>query len=598
MISADPFGDKNGLRAETEMAMSQMDNRRGEAELRAARADQRGLLWAVALFSVFANALQLTGSLYMLQVYDRVLGSRSEATLVALSVLVTFLFLALGILDNVRARVMARIGAKMQDRLDRRVFSAAMRRLTLQPNEPTAIAAQRDLEAIQRLWASPVLLALFDLPFMPLFFIAIYIFHPYLFLLALGGGIILVIVTVLNQRLTLAPLTRTNNLTLGAERMSDLIKGESETVQALGMTTATFDRWQKARGAALAASIKAGDLAGSFGGISKTFRVFLQSAMLGMGAYLVLQGQLSSGAMIAGSILMGRALSPIEQVIGQWAVVTRAQEANRRLSDLLTKMPEEPTRTALPHPKAVLEAQNLTVIPPGEQQAVLRAINFRLEPGQALGVIGPSGAGKSTLARALIGVWKPAGGKVRLDGATLDQYDPDVLGSYVGYLPQRITLFDGTIAENIARLQDHADAAKIVDAAKRAAAHEMIIKLPEGYDTRISQIGGRLSGGQIQRIGLARALYNNPVILVLDEPNSNLDNDGTIALNTAIRTTKEAGGAVLIMAHRPAAIQECELLLVLEDGMRRAFGPRDAVLREMVKNHNQITQATAPGGVS
>jgi ATP-binding cassette subfamily C protein len=580
------------------MAMSQTDNRRGEAELRAARADQRGLLWAVALFSVFANALQLTGSLYMLQVYDRVLGSRSVATLVALSVLVTFLFLALGILDNVRARVMARIGAKMQDRLDRRVFSAAMRRLTLQPNEPTAIAAQRDLEAIQRLWASPVLLALFDLPFMPLFFIAIYIFHPYLFLLSLVGGIILVIVTILNQRLTLAPLTRTNNLTLGAERMSDLIKGESETVQALGMTTATFDRWQKARGAALAASIKAGDLAGSFGGISKTFRVFLQSAMLGLGAYLVLQGELSSGAMIAGSILMGRALSPIEQVIGQWAIITRAQEANRRLSDLLTKMPEEPPRTALPHPKAVLEAQNLTVSPPGEQQAVLRAINFRLEPGQALGVIGPSGAGKSTLARALIGVWKPAGGKVRLDGATLDQYDPDILGSYVGYLPQRITLFDGTIAENIARLQDHADATKIVDAAKRAAAHEMIIKLPEGYDTRISQIGGRLSGGQIQRIGLARALYNNPVILVLDEPNSNLDNDGTIALNTAIRTTKEAGGAVLIMAHRPAAIQECELLLVLEDGMRRAFGPRDAVLREMVKNHSQITQATAPGGVS
>ena len=598
MISADPIGHKNGLRAETEMAMSQTDNRRGEAELRAARADQRGLLWAVALFSVFANALQLTGSLYMLQVYDRVLGSRSEATLVALSVLVTFLFLALGILDNVRARVMARIGAKMQDRLDRRVFSAALRRLTLQPNEPTAIAAQRDLEAIQRLWASPVLLALFDLPFMPLFFIAIYIFHPFLFLLSLVGGIILVIVTILNQRLTLAPLTRTNNLTLGAERMSDLIKGESETVQALGMTSATFDRWQKARGAALAASIKAGDLAGSFGGISKTFRVFLQSAMLGLGAYLVLQGELSSGAMIAGSILMGRALSPIEQVIGQWAIITRAQEANRRLSDLLTKMPEEPKRTALPHPKAVLEAQNLTVIPPGEQQAVLRAINFRLEPGQALGVIGPSGAGKSTLARALIGVWKPAGGKVRLDGATLDQYDPDVLGSYIGYLPQRITLFDGTIAENIARLQDHADAAKIVDAAKRAAAHEMIIKLPEGYDTRISQIGGRLSGGQIQRIGLARALYNNPVILVLDEPNSNLDNDGTVALNTAIRTTKEAGGAVLIMAHRPAAIQECELLLVLEDGMRRAFGPRDAVLREMVKNHSQITQATAPGGVS
>lgn len=578
--------------------MSQMDNSRGEAELRAARYDQRGLLWSVGIFSVFANLLQLTGSLYMLQVYDRVLGSRSEATLVALSVLVTFLFLAMGLLDNARARIMARIGAKMQDRLDRRVFSAAMRRLTLQPNEPTALAAQRDLESIQRLWASPVLLAIFDIPWIPVFMAAIFIFHPYLGMMAMAGGGILIAVTLLNQVMTKAPLNKTNSLTMAAERMSDMIKSESETVQALGMTGAAFDRWQKARGAALGAAIQAGDMAGMFGGITKTFRIFLQSAMLGLGAWLVLQGQLSSGAMIAGSILLGRALAPVEQAIGQWATVTRAQEGWRRLSDLLSRMPDEPQRTPLPHPKAVLEAQNLTVIPPGETQAVLRMINFTIQPGTALGVIGPSGAGKSTLARALIGVWKPAGGKVRLDGATLDQYDPDVLGGYIGYLPQRVTLFDGTIAQNICRLQEKADPAKIVDAAKRAAAHEMIVKLPDGYDTRISQIGGRLSGGQIQRIGLARALYNNPVILVLDEPNSNLDNDGSVALNLAIRTTKEAGGAVLIMAHRPAAIQECEMLMVLEDGMRRAFGPRDAVLREMVKNHNQITNATIPGGVS
>lgn len=578
--------------------MAQNEFRRGEVELRAARSDQRGLLWSVGLFSIFANILQLTGSLYMLQVYDRVLGSRSEATLVALSVLVTFLFLAMGILDNVRARIMARIGAHVQDKMDRRVFAAALRRLTVQPNDPTALAAQRDLEAIQRLWASPVLLAVFDIPWTPFFVAAIFIFHPLLGWLAVAGGVFLIIVTLLNQKMTLAPLTRTNNLTMAAERTSDMIKSESETVQALGMTGAAFDRWQKARGAALDASIGAGDLAGTFGGITKTFRIFLQSAMLGLGAWLVLKGELSSGAMIAGSILMGRALQPIEQAVGQWAVVTRAQEANRRLSELLTRMPDEPPRTALPRPQAILEAQSLTVVPPGDTQAVLRMVSFRLEPGQALGVIGPSGAGKSTLARALIGVWKPAGGKVRLDGATLDQYDPDVLGSYVGYLPQRITLFDGTIAENIARLRPDSDASKIVEAAKKAAAHEMIIKLPEGYDTRISQVGGRLSGGQIQRIGLARALYGNPVILVLDEPNSNLDNDGTLALNMAIRTTKDAGGAILIMAHRPAAIQECDLLLVLEDGMRRAFGPRDQVLREMVKNHTEIVRSSGPGGVS
>ena len=578
--------------------MAQNENARGEAELRAARSDQRSLLWAVAIFSVFVNLLLLTGPLYMLQVYDRVLGSRSEATLVALSLLAASMFLAMGILDHTRARIMARIGAHLQDRLDRRVFAAAMRRLTLQPGEPTALAAQRDLESIQRLWASPVLIALFDIPWTPFFVAAIFVFHPLLGWLAVAGGVFLVILTVMNQKMTAGPTIRTNNLNMTAERVSDMIKLEAEAVQALGMTGAAFDRWQKARSTALADSIAVGDLGGTFGAVSKTFRMFLQSAMLGLGAWLVLKGQLSGGAMIAGSILMGRALQPIEQAVGQWALVTRAQEANRRLSELLTRVPAEPVRTALPRPKALLEVQSLSVVPPGETQAVLRMVSFTLSPGQAMGVIGPSGAGKSTLARALIGVWKPSGGKVRLDGATLDQYDPDILGSYIGYLPQRVTLFEGTIAENIARLQPNADPALIVQAAQKAAAHDMIVKLPEGYDTRVATLGGRLSGGQIQRIGLARALFGNPVLLVLDEPNSNLDNDGTLALNTAIRSTKEAGGAVLIMAHRPAAIQECDLLLVIEDGMRRAFGPRDQVLRDMVKNHTDIVRSAGPGGVS
>jgi ATP-binding cassette, subfamily C, bacterial len=570
----------------------------GSAELRAARSDQRGLLCSVAVFSVFANLLQLTGSLYMLQVYDRVLGSRSEPTLVALSGLVTLMFVALGLIDHARARIMARVGARMQDRLDRRVFAAALKVLTLTPNDPTAIAAQRDLEAVQRLWASPVLLAIFDIPWIPLFFLAIFAFHPFLGLLALCGGMILIALTFLNQSRTKLPLNRSNNLTLAAERMSDLVKSESETVQALGMTGAVFDRWQKARGAALAAGIEAGDEAGFFGSLSKTFRLFLQSAMLGMGAWLVLRGELSSGAMIAGSILMGRALAPIEQAIGQWATVTRAQEGWKRLSLLLSRVAPEAPRTALPRPSGRIEVQNLSVVPPGDTQAVLRGVSFGVEPGQALGIIGPSGAGKSTLARALIGTWRPAAGSIRLDGATLEQYDPDTLGSYFGYLPQKVTLFDGSIAENIARLKSGAADGQIVEAAQRAAAHQMIVKLPEGYDTKISQIGGRLSGGQIQRIGLARALFGNPVVLVLDEPNSNLDNDGTLALNLAIRATKAAGGAVLIMAHRPAAIQECEVLLVLEDGLRRAFGPRDTVLREMVRNHTQIAPATANGGVA
>jgi ATP-binding cassette subfamily C protein len=569
---------------------------RGMTELLAVQKGQSALLWAVGLFSFFANLLLFTGPLYMMQVYDRVLGSRSEATLAALTGLLIMLFLAMGVLDYARARILARIGAKVQDQLDRRVFSAAMQKLTLSPQDTNAQSAQRDLESIQRLWASPVLLALFDIPWTPFFILAVFVFNFWLGILALAGGVFLVLIAIWNQSVTSKPLGQVAGRTMVAERISDLIKLEAESVQALGMTGAAFDRWQLARKTALTESLSVGDLGGKFSAVTKTFRMFLQSAILGLGALMVLEGHMSGGAMIAGSILMGRALQPVEQAVGQWATVTRALDAYRRLSVLLTEVPKSRDVTALPHPKANLSAQNLTIVPPGEQQAVLRAVSFDLAPGQALGVIGPSGAGKSSLARALIGVWKPSGGKIRLDGATLDQYDADVLGGYFGYLPQRVTLFEGSIAENIARLQRDADPAKIVDAAKRAAAHDMILRLPEGYDTKVATLGGRLSGGQIQRIGLARALFGNPVILVLDEPNSNLDNDGTIALNTAIRTTKEAGGAVLIMAHRPAAIQECDLLLVLEDGARRAFGPRDQVLRDMVKNHTDIVRSTGQGG--
>lgn len=578
--------------------MTQVEFRRGQQELRKAIKSQSGLLWAVFLFSVFVNLLLLTGPLYMLQVYDRVLGSRSEATLLALSLLVVFLFIIMGILDFVRARVMSRIGAKVQDSLDLRVFSAALKRIGYLPGDPLATAAQRDLEAIQRLWASSVLMAVFDIPWALLFFATIFVFHPVLGWASVVGGLILVVVTVMNQRMTQGPINQANGNALRAELMSDQIKHEAESIQALGMVGAAFSRWQGARQQALGSTLEASDLTGTFTAVTKTFRLFLQSAMLGLGALLVLEGQLTAGAMIAASILLGRALAPIEQSIGQWGIVTRAQEANRRLSELLSRVPPEPQRTVLPRPKALLEVANLTVVPPGESVPVLKVVNFRLEPGQALGVIGPSGAGKSSLARALIGAWRPANGNVRLDGATLDQYDPDILGSYIGYLPQRITLFEGTIAENISRLSPQRDDAKIVDAAQLAAAHDMITRLPDGYDTKISAIGGRLSGGQMQRIGLARALYGDPILLVLDEPNSNLDNDGSMALNLAIRAMKDKGRSILIMAHRPAAIQECDMLLVLEDGARRAFGPRDTVLREMVKNHTDIVRSSGPGGVS
>ncbi|MFP4274863.1 MAG: type I secretion system permease/ATPase [Paracoccaceae bacterium] len=576
--------------------MKRNDRTAGREELRAARRENRAYFWIVGVFSFFANLLMLTGPLYMLQIYDRVLGSRSEATLLALTLLVVFLYGMMGLLDYARSRIMARVGARFQARLDRRVFDAVMRKSAIAPDNRSATGL-RDLESIQRLLTSPVLMSFFDMPWTPFFLFGIALFHPWLGLLAVAGGVLLIVITLLNQFLSRRPSERGIAAALHAEAISNQIRDEAEVVQSLGMRGNAFDHWQVARNAALTGQLESSDVSGTFTAMTKSFRLFLQSAMLGLGAYLVLRGELTPGAMIAGSILLGRALAPIELAIGQWPLVQAARRGWTNLSELLTDVPPEMHRTALPRPRARLEVQQLTVVPPGQQQAALRLVSFTVNPGQAIGVIGPSGAGKSTLARAITGVWRPAGGRVRLDGATLDQYDPDVLGSHIGYLPQRVHLFDGTVAENIARLSDRPDAEKVVEAARRADAHEMILKLSDGYDTRIAGAGGQLSGGQVQRIGLARALYGDPVILVLDEPNANLDNEGSEALNRAIRAMKEQGRSVLIMAHRPAAIAECDMLLMLDHGNRVAFGPRDDVLQNAVRNHRQIIRSATPGGV-
>ncbi|AWZ19012.1 type I secretion system ATPase [Roseovarius sp. TM1035] len=576
--------------------MDKMKLEAGRQELRAARRESRSLYWFVGIFSFFANLLMLTGPIYMLQVYDRVLSSRSVETLIALSVLVLFLYTMMGLLDYARGRIMGRVGARFQARLDRRVFDAVIRKSAIQPDANTATGL-RDLESIQRLMTSPVLLAIFDMPWAPFFLAAIWVFHPWLGILALAGGALLVVVTLINQVVTRKPTGQANNASVQAESISEQLRNESEMIQAMGMRDAAFDRWQAARGRALSTAIEAADLGGTFTTSTKALRLLLQSAMLGLGAWLVLRGELTPGAMIAGSILMGRALAPIEQAIGQWALVQRAAKGWESLAELLGSVPPEQPRTPLPRPKARLEVSQLTMVPPGESQAVLKTLSFKIEPGQAVGVIGPSGAGKSTLARAITGVWRPAGGKIRLDGATLDQYAPNVLGELIGYLPQRVQLFDGTIADNIARLAPQPDPAKIVAAARKADAHEMILKLPNGYDTRVSASGGRLSGGQMQRIGLARAMYGDPMILVLDEPNSNLDNEGSEAVNLAIRSFKAEGKAVIVVAHRPAAIKECDMLLMLEAGVMRAFGPREKVLKDVLQNHQQVTESTGPGGV-
>jgi ATP-binding cassette subfamily C protein len=553
------------------------------------------LLWSVALFSMAVNALMLTGPLYMLQVYDRVLGSRSEETLVALTILIAFLFLMMGVLDYVRGRVAARYGARLQEGLDGRIFRAALARAHATGERQSAL---QDLASVQRLAASPVFMALFDLPWTPLFIAAIFLFHPWLGWLAVAGALVLIVITLINRAVTRGPIALSAAAAHHADRLGGELQAEAELIRALGMQKSAFARWRRQRGVALGEGMRASDRVGGFTTMTRTLRLFLQSAILGLGGYLVLQAEITAGAMIAGSILLGRALAPIELAIGQWSTIAEAGQAWGRLRALLAAHREPAPRMALPRPKARLEVSQLSVVPPGGRAPTLRGVSFRVEPGQAVGVIGPSGSGKSTLARAVTSVWLPSAGQIRLDGATLDQYDPDELGRHIGYLPQSVTLFDGTIAENIARLSEHPDTDKVVAAARAAAAHEMILDLPEGYDTRVSGLGARLSGGQIQRIGLARALYGDPVLLVLDEPNSALDNDGSIALNNAIQELKADGRSVLIMAHRPSAIRECERLLVLSGGVPTMFGPTREVLQKTLANYADIQQAVAPGGVS
>jgi ATP-binding cassette, subfamily C, bacterial len=547
-----------------------------------------GLFWTIAIFSTVVNALMLVAPLYMLQVYDRVIPSRSEETLLALTMLIAALFAVMGILDYVRSRVAARVGTTFQSRLDARVFRANLRRAVFSSERSKPASGLKDVEAVQRLTGSPVLFAIFDMPWAPVFLIAIYSFHPYMGHLALVGMILLVFATALNQILTRRHEIEATTATLQGDSFAETIRQQGEMIQALGMREAVLARWQALRTRALEAQLSSGDRVSQFSTLTKTFRFFLQSAMLGLGAYVVLLGEMSAGAMIAGSILLGRALAPVEQAIGGWPVVQRARQAWANLQKLLETTPDHVDPTALPRPLGRLEVQQLTVVPPEHQKPSLRGLDFALEPGQALGVIGISASGKSTLARAITGIWRPAAGAVRLDGAALSHYEPDVLGAYVGYLPQDVVLFDGTVAENIARMQAEPNSAAVVAAAKKAGAHEMILDLPQGYDTPVLAGGSRLSGGQKQRIGLARAFYGDPVLLVLDEPNSNLDSFGQDALNLAIRQGKAEGKTVVIMAHRPAGIAECDLILIIENGQAKAFGPRDEVLKAHVRNYAQV----------
>ena len=578
------------------------ENRSGGREIRAALSESRRLFLSCGLFSVFVNLLMLTGPLFMLQVYDRVLTSRSEATLVTLGAIAAFLFLMMGVLDHARGRVLARAGARFQARLDGRVLRAILARSVSPAERGRPASGLRDLEAILRFASGSGPFAFFDAPWTPVFLFALFTFHWMLGLLAVLSGCLLLLIALLNQAGTAGIQREVGEAAALSGTFVEQMRAGGETVQGLGMHDSVVARSAALRDAVIVRTLTASDRNGFYGVLSRTLRLFLQSMMLGLGAWLAIRGEVTPGVMIAASILLGRALAPIDQAVSQWPMLQRVLSARRSLSALLTETPPEVSRTALPEPRAILEAQGLVVAAPGAKYAAVRGASFRLEPGQAAGIAGPSASGKSTLARALAGVWRPMGGAVRLDGAELEQYG-SALGHHIGYLPQEVVLFEGSVAENISRLSPSASDEAIVDAAKRTGAHEMIVALPGGYDFQVSAGGAALSGGQRQRIALARAFYGSPVVVIMDEPDSNLDAEGTMALARAVEVHKRRGGAAVIVAHRHGAFAQCDTVYLMEAGrpVPAISGPHASPVRSLqagIAGERLDGSASTPGSMS
>ena len=545
------------------MSLTNSNRNQNTEELREAVAEFRISLFGVGVFSAAVNVLMLIGPLFMLQVYDRVLASHSTATLLVLFLIVVFLYSIMGMLDHYRGRVLARIGAGVQAKLDPRVFQLVLRQAEHPDLRDRPAGALKDLAAIRVALSSPATGAVFDLPWTPFYIGVMFLFHSWLGWFSVASTLLIFVLAVLNELKTRRLHTKARQQSAQADTQTELIRHAIETVRGLGMIGIMTRRWHANRDAALKTNLRAVDTGGLLSTTTKTIRLLLQSAVLALGALLVLREQLTPGAMIAGSILLGRALAPVDQVVGQWPLFQKAAASWKTLTTLLAQFNVDKALTQLPRPDAKLTVENLAVIPPGETVPALQGVSFSVEPGDAIGIIGPSSSGKTSLARALVGFWKPANGEIRLDGADLHQYGSDKLGHLLGYLPQDVKVFSGTVAENIARFEETANSDQIIKASKLAAAHDLVLGLPEGYDTQVSA-GGRLSGGQRQRIGLARAFYGDPVMLVLDEPNSSLDEVGIRALNHAIANARQQGKIALVISHRPSALAECNKVLMLD----------------------------------
>jgi ATP-binding cassette subfamily C protein len=558
--------------------------RNTKSELAEALGRSRSAFVGIGVFSGLINLLMLTGPLFMLQVYDRVLPSHSVPTLIGFAILAAALFSFQGILDAIRGRVLTRIGSAINADLSGRVYDLVLR-LALKSSHGGGEGLQpmRDLDQIRSYLSSPGPGALFDLPWMPLYVGICFLFHPLIGIAALAGALILVVLTVTAELVTRGPSKASIGFAAARYSLLEASRRNAEVLHAMGMAPQLSARFHALNYDYLQSQRSASDRAGALSSFSRVMRLVLQSCVLGLGAYLVINHEATAGIIIASSILVSRALAPIELAIANWKGFVAARTARQRLNELLMRMPDSKQPLALPKPRGVLAVESVSAAPPGTQRIVLQDVSFALKGGEGLGIIGPSASGKSSLARLIVGVWLPVRGKVRLDGAALDQWSTEALGQHIGYLPQTVELFDGSVADNICRFESGADPNVIIAAASAAGVHELITNLPEGYETNIGEAGANLSAGQRQRVALARALYRDPFLVVLDEPNSNLDTEGEEALAKAILSVRSRGGIAVVIAHRPSALSSVDHVLVLNQGRQQIFGERDEVLRKVLR---------------
>lgn len=533
------------------------------------------------LIGFFINILALVAPMYMMQVYDRVILSRNMTTLLMLTIVSGALLISYALLEASRSRTLVRAGILFDLQSSDQVFDT-VQRASLASRSGSTAQGLRDLDRVREYLTGNGLIALFDAPWAPIFILGCFILHPWYGFVATAGALILFLFAILNDLMTRRQLHEGSRSMIGANNYASASLRNAEVTRAMGMLGALRKRWKKRHEEVLGWQAQASDRSGAVMAVTKFVRMGLQIAILGIGAYLVVKQNLSAGSMIAASIMMGRALSPVEQSVGNWRALIGAKEAYERLNAMLRAIPPEPERMSLPVPRGELVIDQLLAAPPGVQKPMLKNLSFQVQPGEAVGVLGPSGAGKSTLARVLVGVWPYGSGAVRLDGTELPHWNPDELGKHIGYLPQDVELFAGTVAENISRFDDYVDHEKVIVAAQLAGVHGLIQKLPNGYNTEIGEEGQALSGGQRQRIGLARAVYGNPPLIVLDEPNSNLDSTGEAALLEAISHLRAAGKTIILITHKANVIAGVDKLLVISDGALQLFGPRDEVMAKLV----------------